>query len=228
MKRHKHTGRWALVIILLLLVIDQIIKVWVKTHMSLGESIDITGWFKITFIENNGMAYGMSFIYKPLLTLFRLAAITVIGYYIYKVVRREHRIGYVICLALVCAGAAGNIFDCLFYGQIFTVSTPFTVSEFVPFGQGYAPVLQGKVVDMFYFPLIVTTWPDWVPFWGGDSFIFFSPVFNFADACISVGVVLLLLFYRKDFEHFGSILLEGTRFDKKNTDATNEDQVDKV
>lgn len=228
MKRHKHTGRWALVIILLLLVIDQIIKVWVKTHMSLGESIDITGWFKITFIENNGMAYGMSFIYKPLLTLFRLAAITVIGYYIYKVVRREHRIGYVICLALVCAGAAGNIFDCLFYGQIFTVSTPFTVSEFVPFGQGYAPVLQGKVVDMFYFPLIVTTWPDWMPFWGGDSFIFFSPVFNFADACISVGVVLLLLFYRKDFEHFGSILLEGTRFDKKNTDATNEDQVDKA
>jgi signal peptidase II len=228
LKRHKHTGRWALVIILLLLVIDQIIKVWVKTHMSLGESIDITGWFKITFIENNGMAYGMSFIYKPLLTLFRLAAITVIGYYIYKVVRREHRIGYVICLALVCAGAAGNIFDCLFYGQIFTVSTPFTVSEFVPFGQGYAPVLQGKVVDMFYFPLIVTTWPDWMPFWGGDSFIFFSPVFNFADACISVGVVLLLLFYRKDFEHFGSILLEGTRFDKKNTDATNEDQVDKA
>lgn len=196
--------------------------------MQLGESIDITGWFKITFIENNGMAYGMSFIYKPLLTLFRLAAITVIGYYIYKVVRREHRIGYVICLALVCAGAAGNIFDCLFYGQIFTVSTPFTISEFVPFGQGYAPVLQGKVVDMFYFPLIVTTWPDWMPFWGGDSFIFFSPVFNFADACISVGVVLLLLFYRKDFEHFGSILLEGTRFDKKNTDATNEDQVDKA
>lgn len=228
MKRHKHTGRWALVVILLLLVIDQIIKVWVKTHMQLGESIDITGWFKITFIENNGMAYGMSFIYKPLLTLFRLAAITVIGYYIYKVVRREHRIGYVICLALVCAGAAGNIFDCLFYGQIFTVSTPFTISEFVPFGQGYAPVLQGKVVDMFYFPLIVTTWPDWMPFWGGDSFIFFSPVFNFADACISVGVVLLLLFYRKDFEHFGSILLEGTRFDKKNTDATNEDQVDKA
>jgi signal peptidase II len=228
LKRHKHTGRWALVVILLLLVIDQIIKVWVKTHMQLGESIDITGWFKITFIENNGMAYGMSFIYKPLLTLFRLAAITVIGYYIYKVVRREHRIGYVICLALVCAGAAGNIFDCLFYGQIFTVSTPFTISEFVPFGQGYAPVLQGKVVDMFYFPLIVTTWPDWMPFWGGDSFIFFSPVFNFADACISVGVVLLLLFYRKDFEHFGSILLEGTRFDKKNTDATNEDQVDKA
>lgn len=210
----------------MLLVIDQTIKVWVKTSMSLGDSIHITDWFYISFIENNGMAYGMSFIYKPLLTVFRLVAISVIGYYIYKVVRREHRIGYVVCLSLVCAGAAGNIFDCLFYGQIFTVSTPFTISEFVPFGQGYAPVLQGKVVDMFYFPLIVTTWPDWVPLWGGDRFIFFSPVFNFADACISVGVVLLLLFYRKDFEHFGTTLLEGTRFGKKADDGTNENKVD--
>ncbi len=215
-------------LILLLLVIDQTIKVWVKTSMSLGDSIHITDWFYISFIENNGMAYGMSFIYKPLLTVFRLVAISVIGYYIYKVVRREHRIGYVVCLSLVCAGAAGNIFDCLFYGQIFTVSTPFTVSEFVPFGQGYAPVLQGKVVDMFYFPLIVTTWPDWMPLWGGERFIFFSPVFNFADACISVGVVLLLLFYRKDFEHFGTTLLEGTRFGTKADDGTNGNKVDTV
>lgn len=219
---------WALALILLLLVIDQTIKVWVKTSMSLGDSIHITDWFYISFIENNGMAYGMSFIYKPLLTVFRLVAISVIGYYIYKVVRREHRIGYVVCLSLVCAGAAGNIFDCLFYGQIFTVSTPFTVSEFVPFGQGYAPVLQGKVVDMFYFPLIVTTWPDWMPLWGGERFIFFSPVFNFADACISVGVVLLLLFYRKDFEHFGTTLLEGTRFGEKADDGTNGNKVDTV
>ncbi len=228
MKRHKHTGWWALALILLLLVIDQAIKVWVKTSMSLGDSIHITDWFYISFIENNGMAYGMSFIYKPLLTVFRLVAISVIGYYIYKVVRREHRIGYVVCLSLVCAGAAGNIFDCLFYGQIFTVSTPFTVSEFVPFGQGYAPILQGKVVDMFYFPLIVTTWPEWVPLWGGDRFVFFSPVFNFADACISVGVVLLLLFYRKDFEHFGTTLLEGTRFEKKADVGTNGNKVDKA
>ncbi len=217
-----------MVLILLLLVIDQTIKVWVKTSMSLGDSIHITDWFYISFIENNGMAYGMSFIYKPLLTVFRLVAISVIGYYIYKVVRREHRIGYVVCLSLVCAGAAGNIFDCLFYGQIFTVSTPFTVSEFVPFGQGYAPILQGKVVDMFYFPLIVTTWPEWVPLWGGDRFVFFSPVFNFADACISVGVVLLLLFYRKDFEHFGTTLLEGTRFEKKADVGTNGNKVDKA
>ncbi len=228
MKRHKHTGWWALALILLLLVIDQAIKVWVKTSMSLGDSIHITDWFYISFIENNGMAYGMSFIYKPLLTVFRLVAISVIGYYIYKVVRREHRIGYVVCLSLVCAGAAGNIFDCLFYGQIFTVSTPFTVSEFVPFGQGYAPILQGKVVDMFYFPLVVTTWPEWVPLWGGDRFVFFSPVFNFADACISVGVVLLLLFYRKDFEHFGTTLLEGTRFEKKADVGTNGNKVDKA
>lgn len=205
MKRLKHTGYWSIAIIILLLVIDQIIKVWVKTSMHLGESIHITDWFYISFIENNGMAYGMSFIYKPLLTLFRLVAISAIGYYIYKVVKKEHRLGYVLCLSLICAGAAGNIFDCLFYGQIFTVSTPFNISEFVPFGQGYAPVLQGKVVDMFYFPLIVTTWPDWVPLWGGDRFVFFSPIFNFADACISVGVVLLLLFYRKDIEHFGNV-----------------------
>ncbi len=218
---------WALLIIVILLVIDQIIKILVKTNMSLGDNIHITDWFYISFIENNGMAYGMSFIYKPLLTLFRLVAIAVIGYYIYKVVKREHRIGYVVCLSLVCAGAAGNIFDCLFYGQIFTVSTPFTVSEFVPFGQGYAPLLQGKVVDMFYFPLIVTTWPDWVPVWGGDRFVFFSPVFNFADACISVGVVLLLLFYRKDFEHFGATLVEGTRFARKEADTTNENKVGK-
>lgn len=194
--------------------------------MHLGESIHITDWFYITFIENNGMAYGMSFIYKPLLTLFRVVAISIIGYYIYKVVRKEHRIGYVLCLSLICAGAAGNIFDCLFYGQIFTVSTPFNISEFVPIGQGYAPILQGKVVDMFYFPIIVTTWPDWVPVWGGREYIFFSPVFNFADACISVGVILLLIFYRKDFEHFGQVLVEGTRFAKKIKPNIKEEQID--
>lgn len=194
--------------------------------MHLGESIRVTNWFYITFIENNGMAYGMSFIYKPLLTLFRIVAITIISYYIYKVVKREHRIRYVICLSLICAGAAGNIFDCLFYGQIFTVSTPFNISEFVSFGQGYAPILQGKVVDMFYFPIIVTTWPDWVPVWGGREYIFFSPVFNFADACISVGVILLLIFHRKDFEHFGQVLVEGTRFEKKRKSIKNEEQIE--
>lgn len=204
-----------MLLVLLLIVIDQVIKIWVKTHMQLGDSIRVTDWWFISFIENNGMAYGMSFIYKPLLTLFRIVACSAIGYYIYKVVKHGNaKIGYIICLSMILAGAAGNIFDCLFYGQIFTVSTPYNISEFVPFGQGYAPLLQGKVVDMFYFPLIVTTWPDWVPLYGGRDYIFFSPVFNFADSCISVGVVALILFYRHQMETISKVFLEGTRFDK--------------
>ncbi len=215
MRKRSSAGWWVLVLIVLILIIDQIIKVSVKTHMPLGDSIRITKWFYITFVENNGMAYGMSFIYKPLLTLFRVIAVAAIGYYMYKVVKRGGSVGYMICLAMILAGAAGNIFDCFFYGQIFTASTPFTISELVPFGQGYAPVLQGRVVDMFYFPLIVSTYPDWFPFVGGRDFIFFSPVFNFADACISVGVILVILFYRKQLEQLTQVLFEGTRFAKK-------------
>lgn len=200
-----------MLIILLLIVIDQVIKVWVKTNMHLGETIDITSWFKILFIENNGMAYGMTFINKIVLTSFRIIASVVIAYYIYKVVRKPHRIVYLVCLSLVFAGAVGNIFDCLFYGQVFTESSHWTVAETVPFGQGYGPILQGRVVDMFYFPL--WHWPEWMPLVGGN--VFFSPVFNFADSCISVGVVALILFCRKDMETIGETLLEGTPFEKK-------------
>jgi signal peptidase II len=121
-----------------------------------------------------------------------------LAYYLVQQVRKRARTGYQICLAMVLAGALGNLIDCMFYGLIFNASSPHYVSYFVEFGTGYAPFLMGKVVDMFYFPLIVTTWPEWVPFVGGGEFIFFSPVFNFADACISVGVVLLLLFYREE------------------------------
>lgn len=202
MKKHNYKGLLAVLIILLLVIIDQVIKVEVKTTMYLGESNRVTDWFFITFIENNGMAYGMSFIYKPLLTLFRIVACSAIGYYIYKVVKRDTRIGYVVCLSMILAGAAGNIFDCLFYGQVFTVSTPYNIAEFVSFGDGYAPLLQGRVVDMFYFPL--WEWPDWMPLIGGQ--VFFSPVFNFADSCISVGVVLLLLFFRKEMETISQVL----------------------
>ncbi len=224
LKRHKRSGFLALAVVLLILAVDQTVKMTVKTHMRLGDSIEITRWFYITFIENNGMAYGMSFIYKPLLTVFRILAVSVIGFYTYRVVRREHSTGYVACLAMIVAGAAGNIFDCFFYGQIFTVSSPWLISEFVPFGQGYAPVLQGRVVDMFYFPLIVTSWPDWVPVWGGRSFVFFSPVFNFADACISVGVVLVIIFYRRQLEGISRVLFEGTRFERK--DGGEKDKTD--
>lgn len=191
-------GWLAALIVVAILVIDQVIKIWVKTHMTLHEQIEIFSWFKIVFIENNGMAYGMEIGSKLVLSLFRVVAVSVLGYYIAQQVRKQARYGYLICLSMVMAGAAGNIFDSMFYGLIFNASSEFYTSYFVPFGTGYAPFLMGKVVDMFYFPLIVTTWPDWIPYVGGNPYVFFSPIFNFADSSISVGVVLLLLFYRKE------------------------------
>lgn len=193
-------GKLAILLVLVILVIDQIIKIEVKTNMSLGQAIHITDWFYIDFVENNGMAYGMTFINKLFLSLLRLVAIGVIGWYMYKVVKQGVRTRYVVFLSMILAGAAGNMVDSMFYGLIFDASTPFSISSFVPFGTGYADFLTGKVVDMFYFPLIVTTYPDWFPIKGGDEFIFFSPVFNFADASISVGVACLLLFCRKELE----------------------------
>ncbi|MBR1547327.1 MAG: lipoprotein signal peptidase [Prevotella sp.] len=191
-------GWLAVGIVLAILIVDQVIKIWVKTHMTLHEQIEILSWFKIVFIENNGMAYGMEIGSKLVLSLFRIVAIGLLGYYLAGLVRRQARVGYIVCISMVLAGAAGNIFDSMFYGLIFNASSEFYVSYFVPFGTGYAPFLMGKVVDMFYFPLIVTTWPEWVPMVGGEPYVFFSPVFNFADSAISVGVVALLLFYRKE------------------------------
>ena len=191
-------GRLAALIIVAILLVDQAIKIWVKTSMTLHESIHVTDWFYITFIENMGMAFGMQLGSKIILSLFRVAAICVLGYYIRNQVRQNARTGYIVCLSMVVAGAAGNLIDCMFYGLVFNESSPYYLSYFVPFGSGYAPFLMGKVVDMFYFPLIETEWPTWMPFVGGDHFVFFSPVFNFADACISVSVVWLLLFYRDE------------------------------
>ncbi len=194
-----NNGRMAILIVIAILLIDQVIKVWVKTNMTLYETIDITSWFKIRFIENNGMAYGMEIGSKLVLSVFRIVAVSAISYYVYKLSKRTGiRRGYIVCMAMVVAGAAGNIFDSMFYGLVFNASSEFYTSYFVPFGSGYAPFLMGKVVDMFYFPLIVTTWPSWMPMVGGQEFVFFSPIFNFADSAISVGVVLLLLFYRKE------------------------------
>ncbi len=197
-KRIISDGWLAIIVVASTIIIDQLIKVWVKTNMTLHESIRIFDWFYISFIENNGMAYGMQIGSKLVLSLFRVVAISVLVYYLWLQVRKKARIGYIICLSMVLAGAIGNLIDCMFYGLMFNASSEAYTSYFVPFGTGYAPFLMGKVVDMFYFPLIVTTWPEWVPFWGGDEFVFFSPVFNYADANISVGVVLLLLFYRKE------------------------------
>lgn len=201
-RNNKTFKAWiAIAIVIAILLIDQIIKIEVKTNMTLGEAKRVTDWFYIEFIENNGMAYGMKFINKLVLSLFRLFAIGFISYYLAKIIKKnEAPIGYIVLIAMVLAGAAGNLIDCLFYGLIFDASTPFTVSQFVPFGEGYSTFLHGKVVDMFYFPIIQTTWPEWMPYVGGSEYVFFSPVFNFADACISVGVVTLLLFYRKQLE----------------------------
>ena len=185
-------------VVFAVLLIDQAIKIWVKTSMTLHESIHVTDWFYITFIENNGMAFGMQLGSKIVLSLFRVVAISALGYYIWQQVRRHAKTGYIVCLSLILAGAAGNLIDSMFYGLMFNASSPYYLSYFVPFGTGYAPFLMGKVVDMFYFPLIETEWPLWMPFVGGEHFVFFSPVFNFADSCISVSVVWLLLFYREE------------------------------
>jgi len=197
-RRLLSAGWLAALIVIGSILTDQLIKVWVKTSMALHESIRITDWFYISFVENNGMAYGMQIGSKLALSLFRVVAIALLCYYLWLQVRKQAKTGYIVCLAMVLAGAIGNLIDCMFYGLVFNASSEAYVSYFVDFGTGYAPFLMGKVVDMFYFPLIVTTWPEWVPLWGGQEFIFFSPVFNFADANISVGVVLLLLFYRKE------------------------------
>lgn len=204
-RSNTHWGWMATALVFAILIIDQIIKIWVKTHMSLGEAIHVTDWFYIEFIENNGMAYGMTFINKLVLSLFRMVAIGLISVFLYKVIRSGRSLGYIICLSMVLAGAAGNLIDCLFYGLIFEASTPFSIASFTSFGEGYSGFLHGKVVDMFYFPIIQTTWPDWMPMCGGKEFVFFSPVFNFADACISVGVVLLLIFYRAELEVMGKV-----------------------
>ena len=181
-------------LILLALVIDQVIKVVVKTNMQLGDSIPVFGdWFKILFVENNGMAFGMEIFNKIFLTGFRIVAVAFLGYILYRLLKNDkYPFGFILCVAMVLAGALGNIVDCLFYGEIFTSSYG-RIAEFVPWGEGYGTFMQGRVVDMFYFPLF--TWPEQLPLIGGN--IFFAPVFNFADACISCSVVALFVFYRK-------------------------------
>lgn len=183
---------------LLAIIIDQVIKIEVKTNMCYHESIKVFNWFYISFIENEGMAYGATFINKMALTIFRILAVIVLGYYLFKQVAKGARWVYLVCLTLVMAGALGNLIDCLFYGMVFSESNFSWPSEFVPWGTGYADMGYGRVVDMFYFPLIETTWPDWVPFYGGERFVFFEPIFNFADACISCGVVAVFIFCRKE------------------------------
>ena len=197
MKKFLTEGRMVALIVAIALIIDQAIKLSVKMGMRLYESIHVTDWCYIDFTENPGMAFGMEIFGKLFLTFIRIIAIACFIYYVYKIRGKGFPRGYLVCVALIIAGAAGNIVDCVLYGPIFSESTPYAVSQLVPWGDGYAPLLKGKVVDMFYFPLVEWNWPDWLPFIGGNHFIFFSPIFNFADACISCGVIAILLFYSK-------------------------------
>ena len=174
---------WAILIIVFILLIDQIIKIWVKTNMQLGENIQITSWFHIRFIENNGMAMGIQVFGKLFLTIFRIVASIAIAYYIFLLIRNKFELRYILVVSIIFAGAIGNIIDSVFYGVIFNNGS----------------WLHGEVVDMFYFPLFQFTWPSWMPWIGGSVFEFFRYIFNFADASISVGIIVLLLFFRKTF-----------------------------
>ena len=197
MDKVKRNGWIALSTIFSVLLIDQLIKIWVKTSMYWHESIRVTDWCYIFFTENNGMAFGMEIIGKLFLTSFRIVAVALIGYYLYRFIKLGLKTGFIVCISLILTGALGNIIDCVFYGVLFSESTPGQIASFLPKGGGYAPMLYGKVVDMFYFPLIETTWPSWMPIVGGENFIFFSQIFNFADAAISCGIFALFIFYSK-------------------------------
>jgi len=194
----------ALIIIFIILVLDQVFKFWIKTHMMIGQEYQVIGnWFLLHFTENEGMAFGMSIggeFGKLILSIFRIIAVGAIGYYLYHLSKKKANFGLMLAIALILAGALGNIIDSAFYGLIFSHSSYHTVATFLPEDGGYSNFLYGKVVDMLYFPLIKGNFPDWLPIWGGQDFIFFRPVFNIADSSITIGVSLLLIFQRKFFK----------------------------
>lgn len=196
----------SVLLIVAILIVDQIIKICVKTNMMLGEEFLVMGqeWFRIHFVENNGMAFGIEMlggsIGKLFLSLFRIVAIVAIALFLRKLCKMEVSTMLVVCVSMVFAGAMGNVIDCVFYGVVFDTSLGH-VASFLPEAGGYSTWMQGRVVDMFYFPLIDGYIPDWVPIWGGEQFLFFRPVFNFADASISVGIVMLILFCRNELNN---------------------------
>ena len=196
-------GKLAVLIVLLVLIVDQCVKIWIKTHMMIGEEINVAGnWFIIHFTENNGMAFGIEFFGKAgkyILSSFRIIAVSAIGYYIYRMSKREIKTGYVVAIALIMAGALGNIIDSMFYGLIFNNSYSQLATLF-PAEGGYAGFLQGRVVDMLYFPVIQGHWPAWSPIHPAEEFIFFRPIFNIADSAITTGMALVLLFYHKTLQ----------------------------
>ena len=191
-------GKLAALIIALVIVIDQAVKIWVKTHFYYGEELQVTSWFRLLFIENNGMAFGMELGSKLLLTLFRIIASCAFIYYLWRLRdRSDVPRGYVACIALITAGALGNVIDCIAYGLIFNNPMPPQVAQLFPPDGGYGTLFNGRVVDMFYFPLCEWDWPAWMPWVGGHHFVFFQPIFNVADASLSVSVFVLIIFYAR-------------------------------
>lgn len=193
------SGWLAFIIALLVIVADQALKIWVKTNFYLGEDLEITKWFHLKFIENNGMAFGLELWNKLILTFGRIIAVGLFIWFIIKVKNVEGvRKGFIVTMALITAGAAGNIFDCVFYGKLFSNPWPPEIAVMFPADGGYAGWFEGKVVDMLYFPLFDFYWPDWIPAIGGSYYEFFAYIFNIADSAICVGVALMLIFYSKD------------------------------
>ena len=199
MMKQPAKGIWVILIILLVLILDQTLKIWIKTHFYLGEEYKITNWFIIKFVENNGMAMGIEVIGKLFLSIFRIIATFAMAYYIYYLIQKKFNFGYIICIALIFSGAVGNVIDSIFYGVFFSESTSGNIAVLFPTDGGYGTWLHGKVVDMFYFPFFEFVWPSWIPFLGGTHFEFFRYIFNVADAALSVGIIVLLLFYRNVF-----------------------------
>ena len=198
-------GRNVAFIIILILAADQALKFYIKTRYTLGEEHNMLGsWFRLHFVENEGMAWGLKFgggLGKILLTLFRLVAVILGTFYLHTIIKKKYHPVFIICASLIYAGAFGNLIDSMFYGLIFSNSSPFAVATVFPPDGGYASFFHGQVVDMLYFPIIQTHYPSWFPIasWRGQEFEFFSPVFNLADASISVGVIVLLLWQKKFF-----------------------------
>ena len=196
--RRISNGALAATVITLVILADQALKIWIKTHFAYGEEWMITSWFRLLFIENNGMAFGMELGSKMLLTWFRIIAVVAFCYYLWKIRRRtDLPRGYVTCVALITAGALGNVIDCVAYGVIFDAPPAPQVAQLFPPDGGYASLFHGRVVDMLYFPLCEWNWPQWMPMVGGEHFVFFQPVFNVADAALSVSVIVLILFYAR-------------------------------
>lgn len=218
-------------LILAILLVDQVFKFYIKTNYYLGEDHSVIGnWFRLHFVENEGMAWGWKLGEsgswgKVVLTLFRLVAVFFGVYYLNKIIREKFHKGFIICVALIFAGAVGNLIDSMFYGLIFEESNPFAqnVANFLP-EKGYAGFLHGKVVDMLFFPIIDGTYPEWFPFWGGQSFLFFSPVFNIADTSISTGLIAILIFQNKFFVH-DKVVVESKSVSHEVADQPNDQSI---